>query len=84
MKPTLPSWNGAPPILALAALILSGSTALAQSRPDAHAPIGVMGDHTHDKGEWMLSYRYMYMNMTGNRVGTDSVSARLPVMFMYM
>ncbi|MEL7333685.1 MAG: hypothetical protein AAFN12_15670 [Cyanobacteria bacterium J06560_2] len=30
------------------------------SRPDSHAPIGVMGDHTHEKGEFMLSYRYMY------------------------
>lgn len=39
-----------------------------------HAPIGVMGDHMHDKGEWMLSYRYMHMNMDGNRIGTDSVS----------
>ncbi|MEO0505577.1 MAG: transporter [Bacteroidota bacterium] len=32
-------------------------------RPDGHAPISVMGDHMHGKGEWMLSYRYMYMNM---------------------
>ncbi len=39
-----------------------------------HAPIGVMGDHMHDTGEWMLSYRYMHMNMQGNRIGTDSVS----------
>jgi hypothetical protein len=32
-------------------------------RPDGHAPISVMGDHMHGKGEWMFSYRYMYMNM---------------------
>jgi hypothetical protein len=32
-------------------------------RPDYHAPIGVMIDHTHDKGAWMISYRYMNMNM---------------------
>ncbi|MEM7231829.1 MAG: transporter [Planctomycetota bacterium] len=37
------------------------------ARPDGHAPIGVMGDHTHSTGEWMLSYRYMYMAMEGNR-----------------
>lgn len=42
-------------------------------RPDGHAPIMVMGDHTHDKGEFMLSYRYMNMTMQGSRVGTDAV-----------
>lgn len=48
-----------------------GATDLA--RPDAHAPIGVMGDHVHGEGEWMLSYRYMRMSMDGNRDGTDHV-----------
>lgn len=43
------------------------------SRPDGHAPIGVMGDHTHARGEFMLSYRYMHMGMEGNRVGTEAV-----------
>ena len=32
-------------------------------RPDGHAPISVMGDHTHSKGDFMVSYRYMAMNM---------------------
>ncbi|MEQ8289972.1 MAG: transporter [Gammaproteobacteria bacterium] len=41
---------------------------------DSHAPIGVMGDHMHSKGEWMLSYRYMYMEMAGNRIGENSVT----------
>lgn len=31
------------------------------NRPDGHAPIGIMGDHYHKKGEWMLSYRMMTM-----------------------
>ena len=39
-----------------------------------HAPIGVMADHRHKQGEWMLSYRYMYMDMSGNRDGTDGIS----------
>ncbi len=43
-------------------------------RPDGHAPIGVMGDHTHGAGEVMLSYRYMYMPMAGSRVGTDAIA----------
>ena len=34
-----------------------------------HAPIGIMGDHMHKKGEWMFSYRKMQMDMknTQNR-----------------
>jgi len=40
------------------------------------APAGIMGDHLHKQGEWMLSYRYMHMNMDGNRDGTDELSAR--------
>ena len=45
------------------------------ARPDSHAPISVMGDHTHAEGGWMLSYRYMNMQMDGMRSGTDRVSA---------
>jgi hypothetical protein len=45
------------------------------SRPDSHAPISVMGDHTHAKGDWMASYRFMLMDMDGMRSGTDSVEA---------
>lgn len=43
-------------------------------RPDGHAPIGVMADHTHEQGETMMSYRYMFMAMDGNRSGTSRVS----------
>ena len=45
------------------------------SRPDSHAPIGVMGDHTHKKGEFMISYRFMSMPMEDNLVGSDDISA---------
>ena len=44
------------------------------ARPDAHAPIGVMGDHLHKKGEFMLSYRFMNMKMEDNRDGTNDLS----------
>lgn len=47
------------------------------TRPDSHAPIGVMGDHLMKKDETMLSYRYMSMAMDGNRSGTESVSTPL-------
>jgi len=35
-------------------------------------PLGVMTDHVHPKGEWMVSYTYMDMNMMGNHMGTKS------------
>ncbi|MDT7040962.1 hypothetical protein [Candidatus Nitronereus thalassa] len=43
-------------------------------KPNAHGPIGMMGEHTHDKGEFMFSYRYMHMFMEGTRNGTNSIS----------
>ena len=39
-----------------------------------HAPIGVMADHRHKAGEWMVSYRYMTMDMDGSRDGTNSLT----------
>lgn len=44
------------------------------SRPDGHAPISVMGDHVHHKGEFMFSYRYMTMDMRQLRQGTDDTN----------
>ncbi len=61
-------------IFFLFSLLFSHFSGAQDLRPDSHAPIGVMGDHTHAKGEWMLSYRYMHMQMEGNRVGTDEIS----------
>ena len=45
-------------------------------RVDSHAPIGVMGDHTHTAGEVMVSYRYMFMDMEGMRDGTTDLSSQ--------
>ncbi|HAY74608.1 MAG TPA: alpha amylase, partial [Opitutae bacterium] len=44
------------------------------SRPDGHGPISVMGDHMHAMGEWMVSYRYMTMDMETLLKGANSVS----------
>jgi hypothetical protein len=44
------------------------------TRASTHAPIGVMGDHVHEKGEMMVSYRFMNMDMEGSRVGGDAIS----------
>ncbi len=60
----------------VATALFSSSYAQATvSRPDSHAPIGVMGDHTHAKGELMISYRFMTMYMDGSLSGTDDISA---------
>jgi hypothetical protein len=47
------------------------------SRPDGHAPISVMGDHMHAMGEWMVSYRYMTMEMEGLLDGSNDTSANV-------
>lgn len=56
---------------------------------DRHAPIGVMGDHLHAKGEWMVSYRFMNMGMGGNLLGDeaisdDAIATRIPNRFFGM
>ncbi|MBL4602522.1 MAG: hypothetical protein JKY84_07245, partial [Emcibacteraceae bacterium] len=52
----------------------AAQTTFAAASPDEHAPIGVMGGHTHNKGEWMVSYRYSNMKMEGNRTDANSVT----------
>ena len=54
--------------------LLGSPAVLADTVADEHAPIGVMGDHTHNAGEVMFSYRYMNMYMKDNRDGTDDLS----------
>jgi len=72
MTPFSPALADDPPVPG-AGFSISGN-AHGHLRADGHAPIGIMGDHLHKKGEWMLSYRYMHMDMDGNRIGTRNVS----------
>ena len=44
------------------------------SSPNAHGPIGMMGEHTHEAGEVMFSYRLMHMWMQGTRNGTNRIT----------
>ncbi|MEL7320153.1 MAG: transporter [Pseudomonadota bacterium] len=64
--------------LAVTACAFASAPALADEGHELdsldHAPIGVMGDHRHAKGEWMFSYRFMHMDMGGIQIGTDSVT----------
>jgi len=61
-------------------LFVGNNTAVAAHDHESHAghgryaPIGVMGDHLHAKGDWMVSYRYMHMNMQGNLKGSNHIS----------
>jgi len=53
---------------------LHASQSIAGAGPASHAPIGVMGDHTHEVGEVMLSYRFMRMGMNGLRDDDERIS----------
>tara|TARA_R110002072_G_scaffold22871_1_gene79910 strand:+ start:1632 stop:2636 length:1005 start_codon:yes stop_codon:yes gene_type:complete len=39
-----------------------------------YGPVGVMGEHPHSKGDWMLTYAYNTMSMNDNLSGKDDVS----------
>ncbi|MEO1204935.1 MAG: transporter [Pseudomonadota bacterium] len=71
LSPTLSHADDIPPGFSISG---GGHNHHGGPRADGHAPIGVMGEHMHKKGEWMLSYRYMRMEMDGSRIGTDSVT----------
>ena len=66
-------------MLLMSTLMLWFGSAIAQenpwssARPDGHAPIRVMGDHYHQKGEIMFSYRFMPMWMDGNLQDSDAI-----------
>ncbi len=64
-------------LLGVAVATLLAASASAQPwtshRPDGHAPIGVMADHTHGGREAMFSYRSMWMPMSGSLVGTEPI-----------
>ncbi len=65
----------------LGAILLCSNFTIAQNnewtsaRPDGHAPISIMGDHYHKKGEFMMSYRFMPMWMEDNINGSDDISS---------
>src|SRR5690606_18883393 len=42
--------------------------------PDSHAPAGVMYEHMHRAGEWMIGYRYQYSQQGGLFRGSDEIS----------
>lgn len=46
------------------------------ARADGHAPIGVMADHLHRGGEWMVGYRFMRTYQDELRDGTGHVGKR--------
>ncbi|MCX2743588.1 hypothetical protein OO013_06915 [Mangrovivirga sp. M17] len=57
-------------------LFISAQTELwSSNRPDGHAPIGVMGDHMHKKGELMFGYRFGIMEMDQLNQDSESISS---------
>jgi len=55
-------------------VVLGQDNQWTSARPDGHAPISVMGDHYHKKGEFMFSYRFMPMWMEDNLQSNDDIS----------
>ena len=39
-------------------------------------PAGVMISHVHNKGEWMVSYRFMQMKMQGNVMENQAIDTK--------
>lgn len=61
-------------VAALAAFFNFATARADGTRADTHAPIGVMAEHTHRKGEWMFSYRFTKMEMEGNLQGSRHIA----------
>jgi len=71
-------------VATIAALTISTSSLADENRKglgDKHAPAGIMGEHVHEKGEWMVEYKYMNMYMEDNRAGTTTLSDTQAIAF---
>ena len=53
--------------------LLLSSISVFGSQAIGHAPIGVMADHMHKKGESMISLRASYMKMKSNSLDGNSI-----------
>lgn len=67
-------FSGAACVLALISTSAMADHKSGKTMPTSHAPIGVMGDHFHDEGEVMLSYRHSRMLMKGMKDGESSIT----------
>tara|TARA_R110002049_G_scaffold2750_10_gene22459 strand:- start:107454 stop:108500 length:1047 start_codon:yes stop_codon:yes gene_type:complete len=61
-------------LLATISTVASADHSGRKKLADKHAPAGIMGDHLHEVGEWMVEYKYMNMYMDDNRIGETTVS----------
>lgn len=70
--------------ICLVALLIYDSPALAHEQgakpiPDGHAPAGVMVDHMHKAGEFMVGYRYSWARQSGDQLdGTSTININDP------
>ena len=59
----------------LAAIDVSHSShSQGHNHSNAIEPQSLMGTHMHEKGEWMIGYKYNFMRMSDMRDGTDDLS----------
>lgn len=59
-------------LVCFAALFIA-TTAFADIAPDSHGPAGVMYEHLHRQGEWMVGYRAMFQRSDDLRHGGSDV-----------
>ncbi|NVK12035.1 MAG: hypothetical protein HWD83_08540 [Gammaproteobacteria bacterium] len=52
----------------------TSSTTYSTGPSSGHAPAGVMADHMHRAGEWMIGYRDTYSEYSGLATGTSDLS----------
>lgn len=61
-------------LISLSTVAIGADHSGRKSLVDRRGPAGVMGDHIHKQGKWMVEYKYMNMYMDDNRIGTNTVS----------
>jgi len=74
LRSTLSAGWVAAALLLSPAIPAAGQNQWTSVGPDGHAPISVMGNHTHSAGEWMFSYIFSRQASSDLRDGRDPVT----------
>lgn len=65
------------------AVFAATASLIGDDLPNGHAPISIMADHFHKKGEVMFSYRFMNMNMANNFQGKEQINPEMVIKMGY-
>jgi len=70
-------------LFANAPVTLAHDETVSVNDSSGHAPAGVMADHMHKQGEWMIGYRDLYTNYNGLLDGSNKISNQAAMMQGY-